>query len=162
MARNYINGDEVRITKTGVNTVDVEYYDGTVVKELEPRRLFPISGLENYITLLDSDGKEHAIIRSLKNLIPESREAIELCLREYYMIPKITAVTDRFEKYGLLHWTVETDRGSRSLVIRNRHSDLKMLYDGRILVRDSDDNRYEIPDLTKLDRKSLQLLRMDL
>lgn len=162
MARNYINGDEVKFTRTGTCTVDAEYYNGTVVKELEPRRLFPVSGLENYITLLDGEGKEHAIIRALKNLMPESREAIETCLNEYYMIPKIIAVTERYEKYGLLHWSVETNHGARSFVIRNRHSDLKMLYDGRILVRDSDDNRYEIPNLDSLDKKSLQLLRMDL
>ena len=33
--------------------------------------------------------------------------------------------------------------------------------DGRALIRDSDDNRYEIPDIKKLDAKSMSLLALD-
>ena len=40
--------------------------------------------------------------------------------------------------------------------------DIKTLYDGRILVRDSNDNRYEISDVTKLDKESLSFLKFDM
>ena len=78
------------------------------------------------------------------------------------MIPKITEIIDRKEKNGLLKYTVMTNYGARSFDIRNRHSDIKNLYDGRVLFRDSDDNRYEIPDITKLDRKSWLKINIDL
>lgn len=162
MARLYIDGDEVRFTKKDMCLVDAEFYDGRRFEDLEPRRLFPVSGLTRYITLLDADGKECAIIRNLDTLMPESKKVIEECLREYYMIPKIERVIDSSEKYGILKWTVETDRGMRSFEIRNRHSDIKMLYDGRVLVRDSNDNRYEIIDYRKLDKQSLLLLNAEL
>ena len=45
--------------------------------------------------------------------------------------------------------------------IRNIYRDIKLLYDGRALIRDSDDNRYEIPDIKKLDAKSMSLLALD-
>ena len=94
----------------------------------------------------------------MDDLIPVSRDVILSSLNEYYLIPKITKLLDSREKYGILKWKVETDRGIKEFDIRNRHHDIKTLYDGRVLVRDSDDNRYEIPDYNKLDKKSYKLL----
>ncbi len=162
MSRNYINGDEVRITNAQFNLVNMEHANGMKWSELEPKRLFPLSGLDKYISLLDTSGHEVAIIRSLDTLMPESRHAVEKALAEYYLIPKIQEIIDRTEKYGVLKWTVMTDYGRRKFDIKNRQSDIKVLYDGRVLVRDSDDNRYEIPDLDTLDTKSKRLLALDL
>ena len=158
MSRIYINSDEVMITKGEGNLVDVQFYTGEKLEGLEPRRLFPVTGLRRYITLLDEEGVEKAVIRNVDDLIPESRDIILSCLDEYYLIPKITKLLDSREKYGILKWKVETDRGIKEFDIRNRHHDIKTLYDGRVLVRDSDDNRYEIPDYNKLDKKSYKLL----
>lgn len=158
MARNYVGGDSVRFTRKDLTRVDMEYYDGRQICDLEPRRLFPISGGDRYITLLDSKGKEQAIIRDVSSLLPESAEIIREVLHEYYMIPKITAVLDINEKYGSNNWTVMTERGERSFQIQNRHSDVKIFYDGRILIRDTNDNRYEITDWTKLDKHSRHIL----
>ena len=150
MARLYIDGDEVRITKRDFCCVDVEFYSGQKLEKLEPRRLFPVSGLTKYITLLDENGKEQAIIRNVDALMPDSKNVIKECLQEYYLVPKILKLIDINEKLGMLKWTVETDRGTHTFEIRNRHSDIKMLYDGRVLVKDSNDNRYEITDYKSL------------
>ena len=61
-------------------------------------------------------------------------------------------------KFGSLRWIVETDRGPVEFRIRNMNSDIKMLDGKRMLVRDSNDNRYEIPDINQLDKKSLHKL----
>jgi len=162
MARIYVDGDQVKITRVGPSLVDVEVFGGQTYRELEPRRLFPISGLHKYITLIDKDLKEVMIIRNLQTLMPESKEAVSLCLDEYYLIPQITRLIDSKEKYGMLKWTVDTNRGRCSFDIRNRHTDIKVLYDGRILVKDSDDNRYEIRDIEKLDKRSRALLNNEI
>lgn len=162
MARLYIDGDEVRITKRDFCCVDVEFYSGQKLEKLEPRRLFPVSGLTKYITLLDENGKEQAIIRNIDALMPDSKNVIKECLQEYYLVPKILKLIDINEKLGMLKWTVETDRGTHTFEIRNRHSDIKMLYDGRVLVKDSNDNRYEITDYKSLDKHSLSLLSSEL
>ena len=62
------------------------------------------------------------------------------------------------DKYGVLRFRVMTDRGEISFNIRNRHSDIKNLGSNRIIIRDADDNRYEIPDYKALDVKSQRLL----
>ena len=162
MARLYIDGDEVRITKRDFCCVDVEFYSGQKLEKLEPRRLFPVSGLTKYITSLDENGKEQAIIRNVDALMPDSKNVIKECLQEYYLVPKILKLIDINEKLGMLKWTVETDRGTHTFEIRNRHSDIKMLYDGRVLVKDSNDNRYEITDYKSLDKHSLSLLSSEL
>ncbi len=158
MARNYIGGDMVKFRRKDLCLVDAEYYNGECLENLEPRRLFPMSGLSRYIALLDSEGTERAIIRDLDTLMPESREAILACLNEYYLIPKITSIKECIDKFGLLKWSVTTDKGDCDFTIRNRHSDIKLIYGKRVLMKDSSDNRYEIPDYTQLDHRSIHLL----
>ncbi len=162
MDRIYIKGDEARFIRRDTCRVDVEFFDGNKIEDVEPRRLFPVSGGDKYITLLDGDNKEKAIIVDLDRLMPESQEIIRDCLKEFYLVPKIVKVKDRTEKYGVLKWTVETDRGEVTFTIQNRHNDIKIYYDGRVLVRDSNDNRYEIDDYKTLDRHSQKLLGYDL
>lgn len=158
----FINGDEVKITRTGKVCVRLETYDGRCFENLEPLRLFPVSGITKYISLLDETGKEIAIIRDIDALMPESKKAIRECLESYYIIPKIKKILSRVEKYGNITWTVETDRGRHSFAIQNTSIDIKTLYDGRILVRDSNDNRYEIENVNALDKESLNLLKYDM
>ena len=158
----FINGDEVKITRTGNVCVRLETYDGRCFENLEPLRLFPVSGITKYISLLDETGKEIAIIRDIDALLPESKKAIRECLESYYIIPKIKKILSRVEKYGNITWTVETDRGRHSFAIQNTSIDIKTLYDGRILVRDSNDNRYEIENVNALDKESLNLLKYDM
>lgn len=162
MPRIYVEGDEVMFTQGEFHLVNMKFATGEYFEDLEPKRLFPISGLTKYISLLDKNGKETAIIRDIETLMPKSKAVIVNSLEEYYLIPKIISVLDRTEKYGILKWTVETDKGVRTFEIKNRNSDIKALFDGRILVRDRDDNRYEIPDVNKLDIKSIRLLNFDL
>ncbi|MBO5197118.1 MAG: DUF1854 domain-containing protein [Lachnospiraceae bacterium] len=158
MNRLYIEHDMARFTRKDITLVDMELYDGRKYENLEPRRLFPISGLDKYITLLDQEGIERAIIRDVRTLPPSEREIIEGCLREYYLIPKVTCINTCEEKYGVLSIDVETDRGHAVIEIRNILHGLKLLYGSRVLLRDGNDNRYEIPDLQKLDKRSRMLI----
>ena len=88
----FISGDEVRIKKAGETTVTLETYDGRRFENLEPMRLFPVSGITKYISLTDETGKEVAIIRDIDHLMPDSAEAIRACLASYYIVPKIKKI----------------------------------------------------------------------
>ncbi len=158
MERIYIENDVARFTRKEITIVDLELYDGRKFENLEPRRLFPMTGLEKYITLLDQEGREVAVIRDLRTLPPEERRIIEECLDEYYLIPRIVKIHECKESFGLLTIKAETDRGNAVIEIRNILHGLKLLYGSRVLLRDSNDNRYEIPDLNRLDRKSRAMI----
>ena len=151
-----------RIEKEENNLVSLTLASGEVINRLEPRRLFPVSSAGKYITLLDEDGDEVGIIRDLAALSPESRNAVKYSLDDYYLVPKIIRIISTGEKYGTLRWTVETDRGIKSFDIRNRNHDIKVFKDGRVRVRDSDDNRYTIDNYHELDSHSKERLIADM
>ncbi len=154
----YIEGPDVRITENDKIFVNVEFYTGEKFTELELHRMFPITGLTKYIALLDSEGNEIAVIRNIEDLMPESKKVVENCLREYYMIPRITRFIKMSEKFKIWMWTAETDKGICTFEIRNHLTAIKPLYDGRVLIKDANDNRYEIPDVNTLDSKSKKMI----
>ena len=154
----YIEGSEVKFTENDKIFVDVEFYTGEKFTELELHRMFPITGLTKYIALLDMEGNEIAVIRNIEDLMPESKKVVESCLREYYMIPRITRFIKMSEKFKIWMWTAETDKGICTFEIRNHITAIKPLYDGRVLIKDANDNRYEIPNVNDLDKKSLSMI----
>ena len=159
--RIYVKKED-RILAYENNLVNLETADGEIIEALEPRRLFPVSKPTEYISLLDKEGTERALIRNLSDLSDEARAAITYSLDDYYLVPHILRIIEKGEKYGTLRWTVETDRGIKSFDIRNRNHDIKVYKNGMVRVRDSDDNRYTIDDYRTLDKKSRALLVADL
>ena len=150
------------ITVNENNLVNLDTARGEHFEKLEPRRLFPVSRANNYITLLDEEGVEVAIIKSLMDLNKESLEVIEYSLNDYYLVPHIERILSVSEKNGKIHWVVETERGMKEFDIRNRNHDIRVYSDGRVRVRDSDDNRYIISDYRTLDKHSRHQLIADL
>ena len=154
------NNDKLTIYEN--NLVTLRLKNGAIFEELEPRRLFPVSNLDEYITLLNKDGVEVAIIRKATDLDRDSFDVLSYSLNDYYLVPHILRILSVTEKYGTLHWSVETDRGFKEFDIRNRNHDVKVFKDGRVRVRDSDDNRYVIEDYRKLDKHSRNQLIADI
>ena len=161
MERRYITKED-KITASENNLVNLSLASGESFENLEPRRLFPVNRPDEYITLLDSEGVERGVIRNISELNAESRVVICASLDDYYLVPQITKIVSTAEKYGNLHWIVETDRGRKEFDIRNRNSDIRIYSDGRVRVRDSDDNRYVIDDWQVLDKHSKSLLVADM
>ena len=157
MERIYIDNDMAQFARKDITLVDMQLQDGSEFRNLEPRCLFPTSDRRKYIALLDEGGTEQAVIRDLDTLPPEQRKIIEGCLEEYYLIPRITRVLETSEKFGLITLQTETDRGPAKIEIRNLLYGFKQI-GNRLLLRDSNDNRYEVPDLTRLDARSRHLL----
>ena len=159
--RIYVTKND-KITVNENNLVNLTLQDGSVYEKLEPRRLFPVSRIDEYITLLDEEGKEVAVIRNLTDIDPASKGVIDYSLSDYYLVPHILKILSITEKNGKIHWIVETDRGYKEFDVRNRNHDVRVYSDGRVRVRDSDDNRYIISDYRKLDAHSKRQAVADL
>ena len=159
MDMRYIDAAEARITENDGIFVDVEFFgEGEKLTGLEPRRLFPVSGLDKYIALLDSEGTQAAIVRDISQLMPESRAVLESSLAQYYMIPRILRFIKMSENFKIWMWSVETDRGEYTFEVRDHSNSVKQLFDGRVLIKDASDNRYEIPDVNALDARSKRMI----
>lgn len=152
--RNIITADD-KIIRYSNNLVTLILENGKKIEALEPRRLFPISNMSNYITLLDDEGIERGLIVRLSDIDDESRKIINESLDDYYLVPKITKIISITEKSGTIRWTVLTERGEKRFDIRNRNHDIRASKNGKIRICDSDDNRYEIDDYRALDSKSI-------
>ncbi len=161
MTRYFITQKD-SITKDENNLVNLRLEDGSEFEALEPRRLFPVSSADTYITLLDKSGVEVAVIRRLTDLNEESHDVMDYSLNDYYLVPNITAVHSVTNKNGKIHWIVTTDRGYKEFDVRSRVNDIKVYRDGRVRVRDTDDNRYIINDYRALDKHSRRALVADL
>ncbi len=157
MGRIFVEGSMAQFTRKDITLVDVDLGNGQCFENLEPRRLFPVSDPDRYITLLDESGIEQAVIRDLAELPVRQRQVIEDCLGEYYLVPKITRVISYAEKFRGMMIQVETDRGIADIELRTILHNVK-LRGRRLLIRDSNDNRYEIPDITALDARSRRMI----
>lgn len=157
MSRIYLKEGDL-ISKADNNLVDVKILGGEVIKNLEPRRLFPVSKGGEYITFLDEAGDEIAILRDVSIISSESRVALLESLDEYYFVPRIVKIMSKSNKYGTLSFTVKTDRGTTSFDIKNPNQDIRLSDNGRVRIRDSHDNRYLIEDYKELDAHSRALL----
>ena len=159
MILRYIDGPEVRFKVKDRIFVDMEFYHtGEKFENMELRRMIPVSGKYKYIAVLDSEGNEQAMIRDVENLDVQSREAVKSCLEEYYMMPRILRFIEMSEKFKIWMWTAETDKGIVKFEIRNHLTAVKPLFDNRVLIKDANDNRYEIPNLLELDKKSQKMI----
>ena len=158
MGRMYIEGDSARLVRRNFTTVDMTLRNGTTLQNLEPRRLFPVSEERRYIALLDENGVEQAVIRDVSALPEEQQKVIEDCLAEYYLVPKIQKILRVEERFDGLTLHTVTDKGPVDIEIRVLLSGFKMVQGCRALLRDINDNRYEVPDVTKLDKHSRQIL----
>lgn len=154
----YLDDTLQKITADKNTLLTLHYKSGEKTMNAAPRCLFPVTKPYSYIRFIDSEGQEIGIIRNLNNLNHQSYTSVSDMLSRYYFIPKIKIIQDISEEYGISHWTVVTDRGHREFDVLSRSTDIKTLKPRRVLIKDADNNRYEISDYNELSLKSRQLL----
>lgn len=142
--RLYVNEFEELCLKVG---------DGEPMRPLRAYRGFPVTAVDDFISLKDADEEEVALVRRVSDLDRDSRRVLEAELERSYFTATITKVEAIDEEYHIPTWTVTTDRGPRRFELRSSRRDVRVL-GWRVLIRDADGNRYEIPDLGQLDQAS--------
>ena len=129
--------------------------NGETHTELQTQRSFPLNAPTKFIALLNSKGKEIGIVEDMADLDPDSRKALQTALEQTYFMPSITRINNITTKYQVPTWHVETDHGPRSFEIPSSKRDVRVIGETRVLLRDADGNRYEIPDFRRLDPESI-------
>lgn len=122
-------------------------------------RAFPLRNPDRYIGLRDGADKDIGMLVTLDGLDSESRRLTDEELFRRYFLPKIIKVNDVKDEFGLTTWEVETDKGSRRFVVRNLRDSAHELSATRVLLTDTDGNRWEFPDVRKLDEKSYAIIQ---
>ncbi|HZO88014.1 MAG TPA: DUF1854 domain-containing protein [Chthonomonadaceae bacterium] len=125
-------------------------------------RAFPLSDPDHYMGFLDGAGKDIGLIVDPGQLDPDSRRVMEEELDKRYFVPVVERVLSVKEEFGTVYWRVETDRGEKELIVRNMRDNIQELSASRIILTDVDGNRFEFPDINKLDSRSLGIIMRNL
>ena len=122
-----------------------------------PVRAFPLAAPDEGISLVSTEGHELAWIEQLRDLPEETRALLqaELELRDF--VPEITQLKS-VSSFGTPSlWTVQTDRGETTFVLRGE-DDIRRLAGSALLIASGDGVQFSIADMKTLDRASRRLL----
>lgn len=141
-----------------------EKQDKTPVKQDLGRvffhRCFPFETPDEYISVLNKDGREYAMIRDLNELPPDAQEIIRAELDRKYLCPTIKRIKSLKEKLDYSFWEVDTDRGDMSFSMHDTYRNIARVGGGMLIITDVDGNRYRINDVAALDRKSFKKIEL--
>lgn len=150
----------VSIRATPFAALRVTLPDGEIAEPVHAALAFPLQSPARYVVLYDADRREIGLIEDPARLDPESRAALATELSRAYCIPIITRVESVRYDGAVAVWHVETDRGPRRFELNGRR-DARFLEGGRVLIKDSDGNRYDIPDCAALDARSRAIVERE-
>lgn len=157
----FLNTKEIRIEPDpfgGLVLVDAR---GDRIGSLRPVRAFPLTAPDRHISLLDAEGHEVGVIRDAAELDAKSREALDQELAMVYFMPRVIRINSVISTHGLTTWELETDRGPRTVYVRDRN-DIRRLRAGRVVMTDVNGVKYDIPNWRELDKRSSELLEQEM
>lgn len=161
LSMNYLTPDNAIFSPTPGGFVALTA-EGNTYPRVTIYRTFPFTQPNLYLSVREPDdkAKEIGIIQDLSQWDEATQQIINKQLALRYYMPTILKVHSIKEEYGYAYWSVLTDRGPCRFTISSGSSSVVRLSDSHVIVKDIDENRYEIPDLTKLTPKELK--RVDL
>lgn len=123
-------------------------------------RAFPFEDKLNFISVNDKDGKEIALIKSIEDLDEIQQKYIIDELERKYYTPTIKKILSMKERFGFSYWQVITDTGERIFTIQDTYRNIHKISITHVFLTDVDGNRYDIPDIEALDRKSYKKIEL--
>lgn len=132
--------------------------DGKDYKRVQLSRALPFTAPEQYICVADMDGSEVAVLESLDDFQPEARALLEAELDIRYFYPLVTQVHSVKEKMGSYYLELSIGEHKKTIAVKDISKNLKQLDEGRIVLTDVDGNRFMIPNIYQINKKSLQML----
>jgi hypothetical protein len=123
-----------------------------------PVRAFPIQSPDVGISMVSLDGQEVAWVESLAHLTEPLRSLIEDELRTREFMPVIQKILSVTSFSTPCTWSVETDRGAASFVLRGDEDIRRIGADGGLLIADSHGIQYLVRDQFALNAHSKKIL----
>jgi len=126
-------------------------------KAVQVKPCFPLSEPDRFLSLLDKEGKEVALVESPEKLDGASGEALTKALADAAFLIDVTGIDSIVTDIELRVWKVRTEAGPRTFETR-LGSWPRKLEGGGVLIQDVAEDLYHIRDSAALDEASLKLL----
>lgn len=123
-------------------------------------RQFPFELEWEFLSVMDSEKQEIGILRDLSAFDEETRTLLMRELERRYYTPAIQRILSMKERYGFSYWKVKTADGEVSFTLQDTFRSMIHMGENRLLLLDVNGNRFEIPDVTALDRKSYKKIEL--
>ena len=157
----HLNPDDLKFERNG-DTLSLSMSDGRRYPRVVLRSCFPVSQHTLFLSVRDATTEEQVeigIIDDWMTLKEGSLRAVAGEMTLHYFVPQITKINQVKKEFGFIYWTVETDKGPKNFVMRDRvvHFAREVARD-RWLIIDVNQARYEIPDVQQMDSRSRKLV----
>lgn len=123
-------------------------------------RMFPFEEPERYISVLDSEKNELGVIEDLDLLENQTQEILRAELKRKYYMQTILSIDRLKDRYGFTYWDVATPEGKCNFTLQDTQRSIVKMGEDRLMIIDIDGNRYEIPQISKLDRASYKRIEL--
>lgn len=159
-----LNVKELKFTRRDSGYLYLDY-NGNTYEEISLTRLQPFYCLDTYISVAFRNNEEEwieiGVIKDLKEMNDEQRQLCTEYLNFRYYIPIITKIHSiKDNRMGYLFVDAETTAGHKKIAVNDWWTNFRINTSGILTVTDSDGNKYQIPDLDKIDRKSYRKLEL--
>ncbi len=154
-----INSSNALFTETAGGLLTLKL-DGEDKGQVNVIRTFPFTDSDSFLSVRVADDKQQelGLIESLSDFDPDTVKIITRQLEMRYFMPQILKIYSIKEEYGHTYWYVLTDKGECRFTSPSGSAGAVMRKENRAIIRDCDQNRYEIKDVTKLTAKELKKL----
>ena len=159
----YVTPDNAVFTeKEGFLSLKFKTSDGEEKEypRIKLQRNFPNETPEQFVSVLDKEDEEIAMIRDVSELGDAAAGMIRRELARRYFVFTIKKILYVNQKFGYSQWRVMTDEGEREFTVRDTYRNFRKIGTDRATVSDVDGNRYEISSLSGLDRASMKKIEL--
>ena len=123
-------------------------------------RQFPFELEWEFISVMNDEQAEVGIIRSVALFANAGEDLLRTELSRRYYAPVIDKIIGVKERYGFSYWRVHTAEGNLSFTLHDTYRSIIRAGGGRVVLLDVNGNRFEIPDVASLDRKSYKKIEL--
>ncbi len=148
---------QIRLVREPDGTLTMLHPNGKRVKDVRVAILNPIDKGNKWYELQDHCGKSLHIFPDLTELNAASRRLLEQDVRERYVIPKIKKIYSLNQESHVSYWDVETDRGRRDFVMKDKLDNILENGKGGYTLKDVMGNYFMIEKVERLDGRSKRL-----
>lgn len=153
-----LNAHEIEFAKEESGFITLKY-KGEMYKKVTLTRLIPFYSKTTYISIsyenTEKEFREIGVVKDINELNEKQKKLVDDYLEFKYYMPEIKKVYSIKDVRAYVVLSVETTSGKKDIRIRDLSSNFKMITKEYLYVVDLEGNKYFVPDIYKLDKKSL-------
>lgn len=117
----------------------------------------PTTGFGKEISVIH-ENREVAFVEDISEFDSDSAALAKEELKKRYLIPNVTRIVDADVHLGNLYFSVDTDWGSKSFIMKNPFTSIRPFDRDGMLISDVMGNLFLVPSYSELDSRSRQVL----